>query len=109
MTLGNMRDLGVKRLIPSCLNYACRHTALIEVWSYPAETEIPILQELAWSAPSAAAEETRSTCGLTGKSKQRSRAYRQRVAMKDGSYGASPKTARLFGCRSLLSVSPSSS
>ena len=34
MTLGNMRDLGVKRLIASCLNDACRHTALIEVWSY---------------------------------------------------------------------------
>ena len=41
MTLGNMRDLGVKRLIASCLNPACRRTALIEVWSYPAETEIP--------------------------------------------------------------------
>ena len=42
MTLGNMRELGVKRLIASCLNDACRHTALIEVWSYPAETEIPV-------------------------------------------------------------------
>jgi transposase len=41
MTLGNMRELGVKRLIASCLNDGCRHTALIEVWSYPAETEIP--------------------------------------------------------------------
>jgi hypothetical protein len=41
MTLGNMRELGVKRLIASCLNDACRHTALIEVWSYPAGTEIP--------------------------------------------------------------------
>jgi ATP dependent DNA ligase domain len=41
MTLGNMRDLGVQRLIASCLNPACRHTALIEVWSYPADTEIP--------------------------------------------------------------------
>ena len=41
MTLGNMRELCVKRLIASCLNDACRHTALIEVWSYPAETEIP--------------------------------------------------------------------
>jgi hypothetical protein len=40
MTLGNMRDLGVGRLIASCLNDACRHTALIEVWSYPAATEI---------------------------------------------------------------------
>ena len=41
MTLGNMRALGVQRLIASCLNPACRHAALIEVWSYPAETEIP--------------------------------------------------------------------
>jgi hypothetical protein len=41
MTLGHMRALGVKRLIASCLNDACRHTALIDVWSYPAETEIP--------------------------------------------------------------------
>ena len=40
MTLGNMRDLGVRRLIASCLNHACRHTTLIEVWSYPAATEI---------------------------------------------------------------------
>jgi hypothetical protein len=41
MTLGNMRELGVQRLIASCLNEACRHQALIEVFSYPAETEIP--------------------------------------------------------------------
>jgi hypothetical protein len=41
MTLGNMRALGVKRLIASCLNDACRHTALIDVFSYPDETEIP--------------------------------------------------------------------
>jgi transposase len=41
MTPGNMRERGVQRLIASCLNDACRHTALIDVWSYPAETEIP--------------------------------------------------------------------
>jgi hypothetical protein len=41
MTLGNMRSLGVQRLIASCLNDARRHTALIEVRSYPAETELP--------------------------------------------------------------------
>ena len=41
MTLGNMRKLGVQRLIASCLNDAFRHTALIDVWSYPADTEIP--------------------------------------------------------------------
>ena len=33
MTLGNMRQLGVKRLLASCLNDACRHTALIDVSS----------------------------------------------------------------------------
>ena len=41
MTLGNMRELGVQRLIASCLNDACRHVALIDVSSYPAETEVP--------------------------------------------------------------------
>ena len=40
MTLGNMRERGVQQLIASCLNDACRHQALIDVWSYPAETEI---------------------------------------------------------------------
>jgi hypothetical protein len=41
MTLGNMRALRVQRLIASCLNDACRHTALIDVSSYPAETDVP--------------------------------------------------------------------
>ena len=36
-----MRELAVTRLMASCLNGACRHTALIKVWSYPAATEIP--------------------------------------------------------------------
>ena len=41
MMLGNMRDLGVQRLLVSCLNHACRHDALLDVSSYPADTEIP--------------------------------------------------------------------
>jgi hypothetical protein len=41
MTLGNMRELGAQRLIASCLNDACRHTALIDLSSYQAETEVP--------------------------------------------------------------------
>ena len=41
MTLGNMRELSVQNLIASCLNDACRHTALIDVSSCPAETEVP--------------------------------------------------------------------
>jgi hypothetical protein len=35
MTLGNMRELGVHRLIAFCHNNACRHQALIDVSSYP--------------------------------------------------------------------------
>jgi hypothetical protein len=34
-----MRRQGVRRLIAFCLNNACRHQAMIEVWSYPADTE----------------------------------------------------------------------
>ena len=41
MTLGNMRDLGVQRLVAHCPNPSCRHTALIDVSSYPADTEVP--------------------------------------------------------------------
>jgi transposase len=41
MTLANMRELGVQNLIASCLNDACRHTALIDVSNYPADTEVP--------------------------------------------------------------------
>jgi hypothetical protein len=40
MTLGNMRELGVQNLVAYCLNDACRHTALIDVSSYPADTEV---------------------------------------------------------------------
>ena len=38
---GNMRELGVHHLIAFCLNDACRHQALIDVSSYPVETEVP--------------------------------------------------------------------
>jgi hypothetical protein len=41
VTLGNMRELGVQHLLASCLNDACRHQALTDVSSYPAETEVP--------------------------------------------------------------------
>ena len=45
MTLANMRALGVQRLFASCLNDACRHLALIDVWSYAGETEFRTLQQ----------------------------------------------------------------
>ena len=54
MTLGNMRALGVQRLLASCLNDACRHTALIDVSSYPADTEVPSFGSPVQSAASAA-------------------------------------------------------
>jgi hypothetical protein len=44
MTLGNMRELGVQRLVAYCLNDACRHQALIDVSSYPDNVEMPSFQ-----------------------------------------------------------------
>jgi hypothetical protein len=41
MTLGDMRTLGVHRLIAFCHNDACRHQALIDVSDYPDDMEVP--------------------------------------------------------------------
>jgi hypothetical protein len=41
MTLGNMRELGVYRLLVSCVNPQCLHEALIDVSSYWADTTVP--------------------------------------------------------------------
>jgi len=46
MTLGNMRALGVQRLIASCLKDACRHQGLIYVSKYPDDTEVPSFTEM---------------------------------------------------------------
>jgi len=40
MTLGNMRELGVQRLLVSCLNQACGHEVVFDVSSYPGDMEI---------------------------------------------------------------------
>jgi hypothetical protein len=41
MTLGNMRELGVQRLLISCLKPDCLHTALLDVSGYWADTTVP--------------------------------------------------------------------
>jgi hypothetical protein len=43
MTLGDMHEQGVQHLLISCLNDNCRHTALIDISSYPAGVEITAL------------------------------------------------------------------
>ena len=40
VTLGNMRQLGVRQLVAYCLRDACRHVGLIDVSRYPADTEV---------------------------------------------------------------------
>ena len=42
-----MRELGVQHLIAYCHNDASRHSALIDVASYPADTEVPSFQRRA--------------------------------------------------------------
>jgi hypothetical protein len=41
MTLGNMYEQGVRRLIAYCHNDAGRHQALIDVSNYPDDVEVP--------------------------------------------------------------------
>ena len=41
MTLANMYEQGVRSLIASCHNEACRHQAVIDVSGYPPETPVP--------------------------------------------------------------------
>jgi hypothetical protein len=41
MDLANMRRQDVRNLIAYCLNDSCRHQALIDVSSYPADTLVP--------------------------------------------------------------------
>jgi hypothetical protein len=41
MTLGNMRKLGVQRLVACCLNPHCLHEGLIDVSKIADEIEVP--------------------------------------------------------------------
>ena len=70
MTLGNMRELGVQRLIASCLNDACRHVGLIDVSKCPAETEVPSFAMKVVCAKCGSRVVT-STSGPTGKRSRR--------------------------------------
>jgi hypothetical protein len=40
MTLGNMRHLGVQRLVAYCVRDACRHQGLIDVSRYSDDVEV---------------------------------------------------------------------
>ena len=44
MTLGNLREQGVRHLIAFCLNNTCRHQAVIDVSNYPNDAEVPSFQ-----------------------------------------------------------------
>jgi hypothetical protein len=44
MTLGNMRELGVRHLIAFCLHDACRDQDVIDVSKYPDDVEVPSFQ-----------------------------------------------------------------
>jgi hypothetical protein len=41
MTLGNMREHGVRRLRAFCENRKCRHTGLVDVDDYPDDAPVP--------------------------------------------------------------------
>jgi hypothetical protein len=41
MTLGNMRKLGVRGLLISCLNHECRHQTVVSVDDYADDITVP--------------------------------------------------------------------
>ena len=41
MTFGSMRAMNVRRAAAFCRNNACRHQVLIDIASYPDDTEVP--------------------------------------------------------------------
>jgi hypothetical protein len=43
MTLGNMRRLGVQRLVAHCLNPSCHHEGLVDVSKFADDVEVPSL------------------------------------------------------------------
>jgi len=45
MTLGNMRRLGVQRLIAYCLNPSCQHEGLIDVSKFADDVEVTSLAQ----------------------------------------------------------------
>jgi len=45
MTLGNMRKLGVQRLIAYCLNPSCQHEGLIDVSKFADDVEVTSLSQ----------------------------------------------------------------
>jgi hypothetical protein len=45
MTLGNMRQLGVQRLIACCLNPSCQHEDLIDVSKFADDVEVTSLAQ----------------------------------------------------------------
>jgi hypothetical protein len=56
MTLGNMRELGVRRLVVSCLNPKCRHERVISVDDYADDVPVP------WFGPCMVC----TACGMIG-------------------------------------------
>ncbi len=46
MTLGDTRELGIRRLWISCLNRACQRDALLDASSYPVAAEIRSLGQI---------------------------------------------------------------
>jgi hypothetical protein len=62
MTLGNMREQGVKHLIAFCHNDACRHQAIIDESKYPDDVEVP------WFAGRIKCGGKRVVCGRIGMS-----------------------------------------
>jgi hypothetical protein len=67
MTLGNMRHLGVHRLVASCLNPSCRHEGLIDVSKFADDVEGPSFSKKVVCAKCGARGRSWSISGLASR------------------------------------------
>ena len=80
MTLSNMRELGVHRLVAYCLNDACRHQGLIDVSKFPDDVECRSFNGKIVRAKCGRVADT-STCGQTGRAADAAAPDREAVAV----------------------------
>jgi hypothetical protein len=69
MTLGNMRELGMRSLYVSC--WSCQYQAVLTADRWSDDVAVPTFGPRAWSAPAAAS--SAPTPGRTGRSSRRGR------------------------------------
>ena len=92
MTLGNMRENGVRSLLVTCSNVTCRHEKIVNVDAYGDDLFVPSFGQGCGVSGAASAARTFGPIGMRRTNKRRSpdqthdRAYRGKPRASDGGF-----------------------